>query len=250
MTYKIIRFFWIHIRPILGLLPFEYFKVLTEWRRIKHTTKFGKSIDKNTELIIEAHARSGNTFAYFALNQAQKHNVKIGHHLHQPNHIIEGIKNNTPVMVIIRHPDDVVVSYKIRSPHITFWNGYFSYYLFYNRIKPYLGKIILATFQEVTMDFKVPIERLNKKYNLNYNYYNNSSSNNLKIFTKIESEMLQKLKTTNINENMISRPSINRKNTLYKNKVLYNNSFMRSKAINVYNYYIKYHQIYSKLNHE
>lgn len=240
MAHKIIRFFWIHIRPILGLLPFKFYKVLTEWRRIKHTTKFGKSFDEETEIIIEAHARSGNTFAYHALNLAQKRKVIMGHHLHQPNHIIEGIKNNIPVMVIIRHPDDVVASYKIRSPHITIWNGYYSYYLFYNRLKPYLGKIILATFEELTMDFRAPIKRLNKKYNLNYKYYNNSTSNNIKIFKLIESEMLQKFETNKIDEDMISRPSINRKNNSYKDKAINQNSYIRSKAISVYNYYIKY----------
>jgi len=199
---------------------------------------------------MEAHARSGNTFAYHALNLAQKNNVKMGHHLHQPNHIIEGIKNNIPVMVIIRHPDDVIMSYKNRSPQITLWNGYYSYYLFYNRLKPYLGKIMLATFQEVTMDFKIPIKRLNKKYNLNYDYFNNSSSNNQKVFTKIESEMLQKLETTIINENMIARPSVKRKKYIYKNMESMDNSYIRSKAINVYKYYIKYLKTYLKLNNE
>ena len=242
MLYRIFRFAWIHIRPILGLLPFKFYKVLTEWRRIKHTTKFGKSFDKETEIIIEAHARSGNTFAYHALNLAQKRKVKIGHHLHQPNHIIEGIKNNIPVMVIIRHPDDVVASYKIRSSHITIWNGYYSYYLFYNRLKPYLGKIILATFEELTMDFRAPIKRLNKKYNLNYKYYKNTSANNKNIFTKIESEMLLKLESSTLNENMISRPSKNRKNELYKDIVQNNNSYMRAKAVTIYNYYSKYHK--------
>ena len=64
--------------------------------------------------------------------------------------------------------------------------------------------------------------------------------NNIKIFKLIESEMLQKFETNKIDEDMISRPSINRKNNSYKDKAINQNSYIRSKAISVYNYYIKY----------
>lgn len=249
MVYELIRFIWIYIRPILGLIPFKYYKLITEWRRKKYVGRFGESINENTDLIIEAHARSGNSFAYHSFVFAQNRELNVAHHLHQPNHVIEAIKYNIPSIVIIRNPDDVVISYKIRSPHVTFWNAYYSYYLFYWRLKPYLGDIILATFEEITSNYKIPIERLNKKYKLNYNLYDNSTENDKKVFEIIETQMLKKNNKKNINEDKIARPSNHReknKKSVSQNILLMKNSIIRKKTYELYEYYINYH----KMNNE
>jgi hypothetical protein len=93
------------IRLFIRRSPFLYLGVLG-WRqnvsRLRAT--------KDSELVVEAFPRSGNTTSMYALFYAQGESFKVGHHLHVPAHVKYAVFNQIPCLIIMRKPLDCVAS--------------------------------------------------------------------------------------------------------------------------------------------
>ncbi len=116
----------------------------------------------DTEVVIEAFPRSGNTFAVLAFHGAQPEPLRIAHHTHAPASVLAAAERALPTLVIIRHPRDATVSQVIFDPNMTVRIAVLDYVHYYTRIQRARGRIVLAKFESVVTDMGAVIDTLNE----------------------------------------------------------------------------------------
>lgn len=133
-------------------------------------------VGNNTQLVIEAYPRSASTYAATAFRISNE-GVRYASHLHSPINVELGIRNQIPVLVLLRDPLDAVTS------HLQFSNGLSprlalrSYIMFYERIVPVADQVVLATFETVVSDFGQVILAVNGKFHTTFRRYNTTPDN-------------------------------------------------------------------------
>ncbi len=168
-------------------------------RRSRHRHK---TLDDRTDLVIEGFPRSGNTFAVAAFQMAQPGPVRVGHHLHAPAHVIAAARAGVPCLVLIRDPDDAVVSEAIRLPNVGIGPALARYCRFYSRILPHRGGYVVAGFDEITTDFGSTISRLNERFGTSFRPFDHTDENVKACFELIEAHWRNAR-----SEAMVPRPS-------------------------------------------
>jgi hypothetical protein len=143
---------------------------------------------KDTEIVIEAYPRCGNTFAHIAFKFAQQRKVKIGHHTHAAAQVIAAVKNKIPTIVLIRDPEDTIVSYLVGGfdPGLTIKQALREYISFYGSILPYRQGFVLATFEELKTDYGAVIRRVNQIYGTNFQEFEHTPANVSDCFSLID----------------------------------------------------------------
>jgi hypothetical protein len=169
------------------------------------------ALSKNTELVIEGFPRSANTFAFTAFLLSQKRHVEIGHHLHAPAHIIVAVRRNLPTIVIIRDPEETVLSHIIRRPYITIKQALRAYRRFYACLLPYSHNFITALFETVIEDFGLVIRNVNQKFGTDFKEFINTESNVKKCFRAIQERHLSSFGVTQVLDEVVAYPSEERK---------------------------------------
>jgi len=170
------------------------------------------AVSSDTDVLIEGFPRSGNTFSVMAFAMAQgQHSVKIGSHLHVPAHIYRGLKFGVPIMLLIRKPQDAVVSLIMRDPALSFGPVLNYYIKFYESLMPLRNQLFITKFEEVTENFGHVIEKFNQKFNTSFKTFEHTTDNVEKVFQEIERRNSMKNIKREIKETEISRPSILRK---------------------------------------
>ena len=191
-----------------------------------------RAIAPDTELVIEGFPRCGNSFARLALLRAQKRPVKVAHHLHAPAQIMMAARWRIPAMVLIRRPDDAVVSLMLRAPILTFRQGFASFVRFYRKIEPLREHYVLARFESVTSDFGSVVAVINRRFGTDFVEFDHTPENERRCLEAVETE--QKLMSVRYQhqwELAVSRPSKvrdRRKDVLCRQ--LENESLRRSRA--------------------
>jgi len=164
-------------------------------------------VKKDTDLVVEGFPRSGNTFAVAAFMLSQPHPLRMAHHLHVPAQIIYAIRHNIPTLVLVRRPDDAVLSLVLRESFISLRQGLRAYIRFYRRVTPYLSKCVVASFDDVTTDFGQVIHRLKEKYGTNFVPFEHSEDNVNRCFALVEKMDRQDRKRPVVTETTVARPS-------------------------------------------
>lgn len=142
-------------------------------------------VSDDTELVIEGLARCGNTFAVVAFHLAQERIVNVAHHLHAEAQIIQGVVLGIPVVLLVRDPEDVVVS--IASSF-----GYpvnvalRNYVKFYSKVLPYRGQVVIADFNQLTTNFGGVIEAVNAKFGTSFQPFSHTKESVDKCFGVID----------------------------------------------------------------
>jgi len=138
-----------------------------------------------TEAVIEGYPRSGNTFAVAAFRLAQHRPVQLAHHVHAPAQVLEGLRLRLPVMVLIRRPDDAVLSTVIRA-RVGIEAALRMYIRFYERILPRRDEVVVAPFTTVIQDFGSLIVEMNARYGTAFEVFNHDAENEQHVFRSIE----------------------------------------------------------------
>ena len=94
-----------------------------------------------TELVIEGYMRSANTFAVYAFQSAQRRPVALAHHLHAPAQLIRAARRGVPALVLIRDPEDTILSQVQWEPDISMRAALMTYVRFYRALEPYAGSL-------------------------------------------------------------------------------------------------------------
>src|SRR5262245_23281752 len=145
-----------------------------------------KAIGPDTELVIEGFPRCGNSFAFAAFRQAQPRPVSIAHHLHAPAQVLAAVRRGTPALVLIRPPDDAVVSLLLRAPDWEPVESYAAYRGFYAPLVRWSGGFVLATFGEVVTDFGAVVRRLNQRFGTAFAEFAHTPENVQRCFDALE----------------------------------------------------------------
>jgi len=135
----------------LGELPALYLPLARAYCCIMH--RYARVTGRYTEIVIEAFPRSANSFASVAFEQAQSRPVRIAHHAHSIGSVVPALRRGLPVLILLRDPDEAVLSYHALWPWIRLRQLFREYVRFYSRILPYPDGMVVATFRQVTEDF-------------------------------------------------------------------------------------------------
>jgi hypothetical protein len=126
----------------------------------------GELVDADTDLLIESYPRCASSFAVAAFNLAQRPTAhRVAHQTHAAGHVIEAVRLAVPTLVLIREPEDVVVSNMIRHARRTAPDLLRGYLRFYEPLLPHRDRFVVGTFAEVTggwMD--LVIRRVNRRF--------------------------------------------------------------------------------------
>ena len=191
------------IRSVVGQYPWLYFPLL----HLVRSPRRHLHVRRDTEIVIEGYPRSANTFAVAAFQFAQGRPVKIARHLHAPAQVIQAVRWRIPTIVLIRNPEDAVLSLLVRDPGISARQALVDYIRFYRKIQPYYPHFVLATFEEVTGDFGAVIERVNEKFGANFRRFVHTDENVEKVMRMVEEMDKADQRKANVTETTVARPS-------------------------------------------
>lgn len=193
-------------RATISCYPWLYFPI----QRLRPRRR-DLVVARDTEIVIEGYPRSANTFAAVALLLAQEQPVKIARHLHAPAQVIRAVQWGIPTLVLIRQPEDAVLSLLIREPAMSAKQALRDYVRFYQRILPYRSGFLIATFEEVTQDFGAVIDRLNEKFDTKFSRFHHTEDNVAKVLRLIEEMDKADTGRGYVTETTVARPSELRK---------------------------------------
>lgn len=148
MISKIIFNLRIIVRVLIGHY-FQLYKFVFKSKKNEEKLLFSS----NTGLVIEGFPRVGNTFFVLAFERFCKDQVNIAHHVHLTCQIKEALKNNVPIIVLIRNPFDSVLSLKIREPKIFINIALAWYFFYYNYVLRNKKRVHIKCFDKFTNDF-------------------------------------------------------------------------------------------------
>ena len=151
----------------LGCIPAVYLPLARLEHRMR--TRVGEPdlypppVGRRTDAVIEGFPRSANSFAVTAFRLAQDAPLQIAHHRHAAAQVIAGVRLGIPTLVLIRPPEEAVLSLAVVRPAASLEQALRSYASFYSACRPYAHGFVTAPFAEVTRDFGAVIEALNRR---------------------------------------------------------------------------------------
>ena len=168
----------------------------------------GEIITSETEIVIEAFARSAQSYVVAAFRLAQEpHAVRIAHHTHSPSTLIDGMRRGTPALVIVREPVDAILSYVIRTPAISLRGALRGYVRFHRPLLPYRDRFVVATFGQVTEDLAAVTARVNDRFDTSFGAFDPTDANVKRVFAEIEADERTRAQNDDERERVIPRPS-------------------------------------------
>jgi hypothetical protein len=130
-----------------------------------------------TEICIEGFPRSGNTFAVIAFQQAQPDVVSIAHHVHAPGSVIGAVRLRKPALVLIRDPEEAVLSMVIRYPQLSLRQALRGYRRFYAPLVRYGDRVVVGRFEDVIADLGALIREINRRFGTSFREFEPTEAN-------------------------------------------------------------------------
>jgi hypothetical protein len=134
-------------------------------------------VTEETDIVIEGYPRSGNTFAITAFGSAQSRAVRVAHHEHAAAQVIAAARAGIPALVLIREPEEAVLSLAVQHPHLSLRQALRSYVRFYRPLISHRDRFVLATFEEVTTDFGAVTRRVNDRFGTDFGVFEHTEEN-------------------------------------------------------------------------
>ena len=165
-------------------------------------------VEADTQLVIEGFQRSGNTFAVIAFEVAQPEPVKLAHHLHAAAQIVAAVRMGVPTLVLIRDPDESVLSHMVREPGITARQSLANWIRFYDAVVPLRDRVVMADFVDVTSDFGRVTRDVNERFGTGFGEFRHDEANVERVFDLIEQRNRERYGA--VTETTVARPSAER----------------------------------------
>lgn len=128
----------------------------------------GAIVTRDTDVCIEGFPRSANTFAFFPFSLWNP-GVRVAHHLHVPMQVRRAVALGVPCVVLIRRPLDALSSLLLMDgDRLGDAVACRSYINFYARTLDLRDEVVTCTFEEVTADPFVVVDRLNRSYGTSF----------------------------------------------------------------------------------
>ena len=193
------------VRRVVGRYPALYLPWIRARRKV-----LDKAVTSDTEIVIEGFPRSGNSFAVAAFRLAQPGEPRIAHHLHVPAQVITAVRRGIPALVLIRPPEDAVVSLVIRHPEMPLRDGFRDYVAFYRPLLANADGVVVADFSEVITDFGMVIRKLNERFGTGFAVFEHSPENVERCFRILEEQHRAVNHESRDFEDGVARPSSDR----------------------------------------
>ncbi|HBW20992.1 MAG: hypothetical protein ACLPN6_07920 [Streptosporangiaceae bacterium] len=155
-------------RHLLRTQAFEYPALYLPFARRKYPGPSPEVIGPRTELVIEGYFCSANTFAVYAFQLSQARPVRLAHHLHAPAQLITAARRGIPALLLIREPEDAILSELTYDPAAAMRSALVAYSRFYTCLLPLLDSLVVAEFEQVIHDFGTVIRRLNAHFGTSF----------------------------------------------------------------------------------
>jgi hypothetical protein len=159
---------------------------LGRWPGAARRFRTGEFPTGATEICIEGFLRSGNTFAVIAFQRAQPRVVSIAHHTHAAGAVIAAVEMGTPTLVLIRPPEESVLSYVIRWPSLTIGQALRGYVRFYEPLVAHRDRFVVGRFDEVTADLGAAIRRVNDRFGTDFVPYEPTEENERAVRAELD----------------------------------------------------------------
>lgn len=168
------------IRDLLGqysaLVPI--LAVKSSWRHVM--------VRPDSAVCIEGYPRSANTFSVAAFSITNPECGHIARHTHLSGQVLRAISYGVPTLVLLREPEDAVLSMKIREPDLSVSQLLRSYIRYYRCIERVRGDVCIATFEEVTDDFGKVLCRMNDELGTTFNLFHHDEAGTESAFAEVE----------------------------------------------------------------
>lgn len=171
------------IRAQLAKVPGLYFPLV---RLTQPSFKRDRTVSQNTEIVIEAYPRSGNTFAEAAFRFSNGSRLRIAHHLHAPAQVLRGAALRIPTLVILREPGEAAVSWTIFQPRVSLRQALRNYVHFYEPLWAVRDAIVMVPFQTLITDFSSAMARVNARFGTHFHGYEPTEENQRAIFAMVD----------------------------------------------------------------
>ena len=139
--------------------------------------RHGCGVWRNTEIVIEGFPRSANTFVVEAFELAQGRSVRMAHHVHTTANVLPALRRGLPVLILVRQPDEAILSYHAIWPAIPIGRLFRSYVEFYSRLLPLSERFVVATFDQAIDDMGHVIRRVNERFGTCFREFENTDDN-------------------------------------------------------------------------
>jgi hypothetical protein len=171
------------LRTRLGRYPAVALPLL----RARRGDGFLAPIRDETEVVIDGFPRSGNTFAVAAFHFAQlPRDVKIAHHVHLPAQLLSAVRLGLPAAVLVREPEDCVLSLVVREPALGVGGALRGWVRFHEPLVSVRDRIVVATFEEATTDVAGIVRRLNERFGTRFRPFDATPDNLAAVAALIE----------------------------------------------------------------
>jgi len=148
--------------------------------------KSGEQVSAETEIVIEGFQRTGNTFAVIAFQFAQAAPLSVAHHVHAPGPVLDAIRLRKPALVLIREPEEAVLSFAVRFRELTLGQALRGYIRFYTPLLAHRARLVIGRFEEVTTDFGSVIRQVNGRFGTRFREYEHSPENLEKVLAIVD----------------------------------------------------------------
>jgi hypothetical protein len=167
----------------------------------------GEVVTRDTDIVIEGFPRTGSSFAVAALRRAHDRPVRIAHHVHAPAQVIAAVRWGIPALVLIREPEDSILSMVIRNRGVGIAQAIRGYRRFYTPLMPMRDNFVTATFEAVTTDFGKVVVRINDRFGTRFLPFEHTAEEAHSILMEIEEDYLTRNEPGERFERIVARPS-------------------------------------------
>lgn len=153
----------------------------------------GEPLALDTGFVMEGFPRSGNTFssAAFGISKTSEW-PHVAHHRHAPAQVIAAARRGIPALVLIREPEEAILSFVIQQPHVTIRQALRGYIRFYRPLLRYRTGFVVATFDEVMTDFGAVTRKVNDRFASRFDVFQHTEENARRCLEMIEDENRQR----------------------------------------------------------
>jgi hypothetical protein len=154
--------------------------------RARRGDGFLAPIRDETEVVIEGFPRSGNTFCVAAFHLAQlPADVKIAHHAHVPAQLLEAVRLGLPAVVLVRPPEECVLSLVVRDPSLPVRGVLRGWVRFHEPLVAVRDGLVVATFEQATTDVAGIVQRVNERFGTSFREFDPTPENLERVRTLV-----------------------------------------------------------------
>jgi hypothetical protein len=166
-------------------------------------------IAPDTEIVIEGFPRSATSFAVAAFQMAQDRTVAIAHHTHSPSQVIEAVRRGIPTLLLVREPEDAILSHVVRRPQLTVAQGLRGYVRFHRPLIRYRPGFVAGTFEQAVTAFGDLMREVNDTFGTSFVPFEHTPENVRRCMDTIESYVRRNHPPERV-EMVVPRPSSER----------------------------------------